>query len=101
VADEYAARQTRRLADVLAALSAEDRRAVLQHVEAGQFHARLAAAQLRAAAVSEVLTFGQVERHLLTAIGHLELAAGALGWVASPATPRRPWWAHWWLWGRL
>jgi hypothetical protein len=101
VTDEYAAGQTPRLVDVLAALSAEDRRALLRHVEAGRDHALLIGEWLQATEASEPLTRRQVEIHLLAAICHLELAAGTLGCDPGTAAPRRPWWLRWlWPWGR-
>ena len=97
---EYPIGQTPRLADVLAALSAEDRRALLRHVEAGRDHALLVGERLQAPEASELFTLRQIEVHLLAAICHLELAAGALGCDPSTAAPRRSWWARWWPWWR-
>jgi hypothetical protein len=99
VADESLAPWNPLLADVLARLDYEDRVALLEHAAAAVVHAQTVAERLRAAAASEPFTRRQVEIHLLAAICHLELAAGALGIGSAPAAPRRPWWRAWWPWG--
>jgi hypothetical protein len=100
MADEDAGLHTALLADVLTQLAPPDRWAVLQHLQDGIADANQVAHDLRAAETRPGPTLRQVEVHLLAAICHLALAAGALG-LAPPKPPRpRPWWARWWPWMR-
>jgi hypothetical protein len=98
MADADQAPRTPRLADVLARLNYDERVALLEHAIAAHHHAQVVVEQLRAADASEPPTLRQVEIHLLAAICHLELTAGALGVGPGMTAPSRPWWARlaWW-----
>ncbi len=98
MANDAADPQSPLLADVMARPSYEDRVALLEHATAAAVHAQSVVERLRAAEGSESLTLRPVEIHLLAAICHLELAAGALGVGLEAAARPRPWWARWVWW---
>jgi hypothetical protein len=100
MADEKAAQPTPLLADVLNQLATRDRWALVQHLNDGIAHANQVADRLRAAEAAPPPTLRQVEVHLLAAICHLELAAGALGLDPLKSVRTRPWWARWRAWWR-
>ena len=88
------------LADALHRLATRDRWALVQHLNDGIAHANQVADYLRTAEHPPAPTLHQVEVHLLAAIGHLELAAGALGLDPVSRARPRPWWFRWWPWRR-
>jgi hypothetical protein len=98
--DENAARSTPLLADVLNQLEARDRYAVVRHLNDGLAHAQIVVDRLRVAEAAPPPTLRPVEVHLLAAICHFELAAGALGLDPLRPPRTRPWWARWRWWRR-
>jgi hypothetical protein len=88
------------LADVLNRLAVSDRWAVVQQLHDGIADAKQVAQCLQAAETAPDLTLRHVEVHLLAAICHLELAAGALGLDPLKRAPSCRSWQRWLWWWR-